>query len=370
MAETTAGPYRDRLRDTLTALPDRSDARRVWAVLGEAGLLAQLYQAPDPRPRPGPLGELLAGLDRYCPTGVTLAVCVQVATALPILAGATTPIGQAAYQEVLAGRAVIALAATDSGAPGSDLMGVATEARLESERVVVCGGKRWITNACQCDYLLVLARHRAPRHFTSLLWVLVPAGAPGVSAAAATDGLLAGAGAGHLTFSEVLLDRRYLVGPPGRGLPTFARHVGTERLAGALWAAAMARRVLTDTRRRLADRRLDDRPLWRNDAIRQRFARCLLELRRIEALSAGYLATRDTPEAMLAGMVLKAGVADGLSVILAECAQLHGADGFAPGGPGLLRAEAALFGIAGGATEAMLAGIADHADELLATVPA
>jgi citronellyl-CoA dehydrogenase len=58
-------------------------------------------------------------------------------------------------------------------------------------------------------------------------------------------------------------------------------------------------------------------------------------------------------------------VAESLDAVLGDCAQLVGADAFAPGGLAQLRAEAGMFAIAGGARGAMLAGIADHATDLL-----
>jgi hypothetical protein len=64
-------------------------------------------------------------------------------------------------------------------------------------------------------------------------------------------------------------------------------------------------------------------------------------------------------------MALKAAYAESAERILSECVSLRGADSFRDGGLARLREQAAMFGIAGGATGAMLAGVADHADELL-----
>jgi alkylation response protein AidB-like acyl-CoA dehydrogenase len=138
-------------------------------------------------------------------------------------------------------------------------------------------------------------------------------------------------------------------------MPGFLRQVAAERLGGALWAVALARRVLHQTRDRL-----QPGPLWSNESVRQRFGRCLLEYRKLVALC-----RRVDGLTTLDGLLLKAAATQTLELVLAECAQLHGADGFADGGIQHLRAEAAMFGIAGGVTELMLAGIADHADTLL-----
>jgi acyl-CoA dehydrogenase len=49
-----------------------------------------------------------------------------------------------------------------------------------------------------------------------------------------------------------------------------------------------------------------------------------------------------------------------------ECLQLCGADAFAAGDLARLSAEVAAWSLAGGATGTLLAGIAGHADDLLA----
>jgi citronellyl-CoA dehydrogenase len=347
LLDTTTATYRQRVVDALDSVPG-GDSRDVWRALGDARALT----TED-------LRVLLTELDARFPLGVVLSVCVQIATALPILLDAQS--GDLAHRigEVASrGEALLALAATDAAAAGSDLMELGTTARLTDDGIVLDGGKRWITNAVTADYALVLARHRPQRHFTSFLWVLVPTGAPGVLARPATGASFAGSGVGHLSFDSVSLSRDHLVGRPGRGLAVFARHVATERLAGALWASAMCRRVLRDTHRALTTRPLGGRTMWDNDAIRQRFARALVESRRIDALCAGL-------DSLVDSMVLKASVADSLDRVLAECAHLLGADSFADGGVAQLRSEATMFGIAGGATGAMLAGIADHVDDLL-----
>ncbi len=70
-------------------------------------------------------------------------------------------------------------------------------------------------------------------------------------------------------------------------------------------------------------------------------------------------------EDMASAMALKVAVAEGLDVVLRECTQLLGAESFVDGGIAELRAAVSMFGVAGGAVGAMLAGVADHADALL-----
>ncbi|MEV4443080.1 acyl-CoA dehydrogenase family protein, partial [Streptomyces sp. NPDC049577] len=170
----------------LAGLPADAPLRDVWLALGRGGVLRGLYE--DGRVRAARLGELLRAVDARGDNGVTLGVLVQTASALPLLGGE----GGEVYEWALAGEAVVALAATDADAAGSDLAGLGTEVAIEGERLTLNGGKRWITGALAADRLLVLARHRPGRHFTSFAWVLVPADAPGVTVRPAATDLLAG----------------------------------------------------------------------------------------------------------------------------------------------------------------------------------
>jgi acyl-CoA dehydrogenase len=376
----TASTFR---AEVAAALPPAGGALDVWRALGSAGVLNRLHAASAagavPRPNRRLLDDLLAELDARLPVGVVLSVCVQVATVIPLLQDLArrSRTAAAVLAETLRGEAVVALAVTDAAAPGSDLLDAQTCIRTTPEAWFLEGRKAWITNAGHCDYALVLARHRAERHFTSFQWVLLPSDTPGVSAEPAASELFTGSAVGHLCFEGVRLEPEHVVGAPGRGLAQFSHHISTERLAGALWARSLCRRVLADTRTYLADRQLDGASQWDNAAIKERYARCLVELRCLDALCAlerddrpGGANGADPARASLAGsstgaMLLKAACAERVERILTECVSLRGADAFRDGGEARLRAEAAMFGIAGGATGALLAAIAEHADDVL-----
>lgn len=344
-------------------LPGTSTA--LWQALGRRGVLGQLFEDGRRAPRGDRLAELLTALDARFELGVVLSVCVQVATALPILRehADRQPLA-GVYERVVGGQSQLALAATDLQGAGSDLMSLGTTATLHEDRIVLDGGKQWITNACTAGYALVLARHRPQRHFTSFVWALVPLEAAGVRVGPMPTALFDGAGLGMISLERVEVERGWLVGSPGRGLATFLRHVATERLAGGMWAAALCRRVLADTRAQLIARPLGEASLWEDAAIQQRFARCLLRLWQIEAACTSHR-TAPAEQAMLSSMLLKTTVGEAVDEVLGECVRLLGAPAFEAGGVAQLRTEAAMFGIAGGAAGAMLTGICDHAEDLL-----
>lgn len=372
-----ADRFPEQIERALKGVAVTAPASQVWQAFGAHGVTSGLYRHTGPLgPRADPLrlAALLRAVDARGDNGVTLSVLVQIASAVPVLgsgASAGSPAADRsgpalAYERALAGTQMVALAATDTAAAGSDLSGLGTEVHFDGDELVVHGGKRWITNACVADQFLVLARHRPGRHFTSFTWVLVPASAPGVTVRAAESDLLTGAATGHIEFDSVRLPSSHLVGKKGRGMAVFARHMGTERLAGAHWAVALTSRVLADTRARLAQRTIAGVSLWHNAAVRQDFGSCLVRVAQLRALCDALGDRVIEKQDLSAGAVLKSAVGLTVDPVLARCAQLQGADGLARSGAQRVRAEASVFGIGGGVTELMLDDLAGGADALLA----
>jgi citronellyl-CoA dehydrogenase len=348
-------------------LPDHARQRLTWADLGRDGTLRQAFRAPDPRYGYDPVSvrELLTGLDAWAGVGTTLSVCVQVATALPLLLGTQKSVaGQA-----LDGDVQLAFAATDCAAAGSDLTGLGSTVRSVDGGLELTGAKRWIVNATTAEKALVLARHAPGRQFTSFTLLLVDLNQQGVLRQAADTAAFDGSGVGDLVFDRVRLDNSAVLGGRGRGLALFVRQLAGERLASGLWAQAMTARVLADTVTYLRNRPIAEGVLWDNPAVRHRVVELVLAHQRLRALADQLCRPSSEPAAMQTSIahsaVIKAAGARTLEHVLGECAQLMGADGFQRGSIQDLRREAAMFGIAGGSTPTMYDLIADHIDELL-----
>jgi citronellyl-CoA dehydrogenase len=141
--------------------------------------------------------------------------------------------------------------------------------------------------------------------------------------------------------------------------------MAVERLAGALWAVALCRRVLIETQQRLAARGYGEQTLWHLDTVRQRFAACLVQARQLQALTETLADAVATRHDTVAAAILKATAATTVAQVLEECAHLQGADGFARGGVQQLKTQAALWGIGGGTTEVVLAAVAGAAPSIL-----
>lgn len=359
--------FRARVRQALRPVPIAAPVDRVWAALGRAEVLRSLYDRPgaDAYPDAERMRLLIGELDDRGNAGVTLACCVQIASALPLLLSALTGGNRAVADLTLSGQQLLAFAATDSAAAGSDLTGLATTADLTGHRVVINGHKTWVTNATTCTDVLVLARHRPGRHFTAFTWVLVPVDAIGVTVTRRHCAPFTSAGIGDIDFAGVEVDLDRVVGRAGRGLVMFAHHIARERLAGAQWAVHLTRRALRSTRVLLEHRHAQGQPLWELAAVRQRYAEALVRQQMLAALVGsleGRLVGGYDPAA--AAMV-KVAAAETAEYVLSACVKLQASQAYQPGGALSMLTEATVFGIGGGTTDLMLASIADHASELL-----
>ncbi|GGU80610.1 citronellyl-CoA dehydrogenase [Streptomyces litmocidini] len=354
-----------RLAQALESLPvaaSRADGRTLIRALGEAGVVADCLAGSDPRQplRLPLLRTVLGGLTGRVPHGAQLACLLHLSTVTPLvlrLAG-----GERA-DPLVRGRATAALAATDSGAAGSDLPGLTTAVRRHGEDLVIDGHKTWITGARWADHFLVLARHRPGRHFSDFCLVMVPADARGVSVEPIGTPVMAGAGLGSLALDGVRLPAEAMLGRPGRGMVAFTEQMGAERLAGGMWTASLCRRLLATAAAGATRRHLAGRALWTESAVRQRLAALLARVRLLEALvddvTARTTATGRFPLADTA--VVKATVGPLAAEVADACLHLAGAAGLTDDGDLLRTAQdVRTFAVAGGSTETMLELVAEE----------
>ena len=138
---------------------------------------------------------------------------------------------------------------------GSDFFGATTLARREGDHYVLNGQKRFVVGAEGADYFLVYAKSapEAPAH-QSISAFLVDRDA-GVEVKH-VYGLLGsrGGGTGRITFRDVKVPVRNLVGPEHGGTLVFNRMMIPERLTTAAACLGMARCSL-EVAARYADRR-------------------------------------------------------------------------------------------------------------------
>jgi acyl-CoA dehydrogenase len=144
---------------------------------------------------------------------------------------------------VLAGRAIGALAITEPDG-GSDVSALRTTAVRDGDHYVVNGTKTFITSGCRADFVTTAVRTGGPgAHGLSLL--VIEKGTPGFTVSRGLEKMgWHCSDTAELSFTDVRVPVRNLVGAENSAFAQIATHFVTERLTLAVQAYATAQRAL------------------------------------------------------------------------------------------------------------------------------
>jgi alkylation response protein AidB-like acyl-CoA dehydrogenase len=216
---------------------------------------------------------------------------------------------------------------------GGDLASVRTRARIEGDRIVLNGAKRWCTGADWADYIycLVNSDPDAPKR-QALSFLLVPARAPGVTTTPIEHANLRYTASCDVHFDDVRLPLDAVVGGPekwNRGWSMLAgRALDVEKIEISAVAFGIAQAALEEAWTYAQERVQFGKPIAAHQAIRHKLvvARTKLEACRLMLANATRLAHEGRPCAIETSMA-KLFIADtGVEIALA-CQQVMGAYG-------------------------------------------
>jgi citronellyl-CoA dehydrogenase len=292
---------------------------------------------------------------------IPMAVGVQTDMATPALAKQ----GSDALREeflvpAIAGEYVACIGVSEPGA-GSDVASIRTNARKDGDDYIINGGKMWITNGTQADFMCLLANTGdGPAHKNKSLIVL-PLKSKGVTIARKLDKLgMRASDTAEIWFEDVRVPQRYRIGDEGMGFIYQMQQFQEERLWGAAcnlrYMDIAVQNVIDYTRERQAF----GKSLLDNQVVHFRLAELQTEIEALRSLV--YRAVEEmingTDVTYLASMAkLKTGrlcreVAD-------SCLQYYGGMGFMNETPiTRMYRDTRLTSIGGGADEVMLGIIA------------
>ncbi|MGA0587450.1 acyl-CoA dehydrogenase family protein [Dyella sp. KRB-257] len=296
------------------------------------------------------LGEVNGG-------SIPMAVGVQTDMATPALARfGSDALREEFLKPAIAGEYVACIGVSEPGA-GSDVASLRTTARKDGDDYVINGGKMWITNGTQADFMCMLANtSEGPAHRNKSL-IIVPMKSKGVTIARKLDKLgMRASDTAQIFFEDVRVPQRYRIGDEGHGFTYQMQQFQEERL----WAAAAALRsmeraienVIDYTRQRI----VFGKPLLDNQTVHFRLAELQTEIESLRALVyraverhvQGIDVTRLASMAKLKAGRLSREVAD-------SCLQYYGGMGFMNETPiSRLYRDCRLTSIGGGADEVML----------------
>jgi len=300
--------------------------------------------------------------------GVPMAIGVQSDMATPALARFGSDELRAEFlAPAISGEQVTCIGVSEPGA-GSDVAGIRTTARKDGGDYVINGGKLWITNGTQADWMCCLANtgEGSPHRNKSL--IIVPMKTRGVKVERKLRKIgMNSSDTAQIFFDDVRVPQRHLIGQEGQGFTYQMLQFQEERLWGAANAIKGMENAVRETIEYTRGRKVFGRPVLDNQVVHFTLAELQTEIEALRALvyraTELYVSGQDvTPLASMAK--LKAGrltreVAD-------KCLQYWGGMGYTWENPvSRLYRDGRLASIGGGADEVMLSILC----KLMGTLP-
>lgn len=289
--------------------------------------------------------------------GPALALGVQTDMATPALARfGSDELRREFLAPAIAGDMVACIGVSEPGA-GSDVASIKTTARKDGDDYVIKGGKMWITNGIQGDWMCTLVNTGEGKPHQNKSLVIIPLDTKGVERARKLDKMgMRSSDTAQIFLDDVRVPQRYRIGDEGAGFFFQMLQFQEERLWGAANMLQGLETGIRDTVEYTRQREVFGRPLLDNQYVHFKLAELSTEIEALRALiyraTELYVSGKDVTR--LASMAkLKAGrlgreVAD-------WCVQFHGGMGYMlESRVNRLLRDARLASIGGGADEVML----------------
>jgi citronellyl-CoA dehydrogenase len=289
--------------------------------------------------------------------GVPMAIGVQTDMATPALARfGSDEVRREFLAPAIAGDAVACIGVSEPGA-GSDVASIRTQARSDGDDYVINGGKMWITNGVQADWICLLANTSDDQVHRNKSLICVPMKSKGVQVARKLDKMgMRSSDTAQIFFDNVRVPKRSRIGDEGKGFTYQMVQFQEERLWGAAACLKAHEFIIGETIEYTRSRKAFGKSILDNQTVHFKLAEMQTEVellraliyRAAEALVAGEDVTRLATMAKLKAGRLGRELTD-------ACLQFWGGMGFMNETP-VSRAyrDSRLTSIGGGADEVML----------------
>ncbi|MBN8974719.1 MAG: acyl-CoA dehydrogenase family protein [Rhizobiales bacterium] len=150
--------------------------------------------------------------------GVPMAIGVQTDMATPALAKfGSDEVRREFLAPAVAGDMVACIGVSEPGA-GSDVASIKTNARSDGDDYVINGGKLWITNGTQADWICLLANTGDGAVHRNKSLICVPIKSKGVNVARKLDKMgMRSSDTAQIFFEDVRVPKRNRIGEEGKG---------------------------------------------------------------------------------------------------------------------------------------------------------
>jgi citronellyl-CoA dehydrogenase len=289
--------------------------------------------------------------------GVPMAIGVQTDMATPALARfGSDEVRREFLAPAIAGDAVACVGVSEPGA-GSDVASIKTYARSDGDDYVINGGKMWITNGVQADWICLLANTSDGQVHRNKSLICVPMKSKGVQVARKLDKMgMRSSDTAQIFFDDVRVPKRNRIGEEGKGFTYQMVQFQEERLWGAAACLKAHEYILAETIEYTRNRKAFGKTILDNQVVHFKLAEMQTEVELLRALvyRAGEALVAGEDVTRLATMAkLKAGRLG--RELTDACLQFWGGMGFMNETP-VSRAyrDSRLTSIGGGADEVML----------------
>jgi citronellyl-CoA dehydrogenase len=295
--------------------------------------------------------------------GVPMAIGVQTDMATPALAKhGSDALREEFLKPAIAGDYVAAIGVSEVSA-GSDVSSIRTYARADGSDYVIQGGKMWITNGTQADFITLLVNTGdGPAHKNKTL-ICVPLKTKGVSIARKLDKLgMRSSDTAEIIFDDVRVPQRFRIGDENFGFVYQMEQFQEERMWAVASSLVPLDRAIQNTIEYTRGRVAFGKPLLDQQWIHFRLAELATEVEALRSLlyrAVSLYATGEDVTKLASMAKLKVGR---LSREVADsCLQFFGGMGFMTETPiSRFYRDGRLASIGGGADEVMLGIISKY----------
>ncbi|MBL8380719.1 MAG: acyl-CoA dehydrogenase family protein [Burkholderiales bacterium] len=222
--------------------------------------------------------------------GVPMAIGVQTDMATPALARfGSHELKEEFLRPAIAGDYVACIGVSEPGA-GSDVASIKTTARKDGDDYVINGGKMWITNSLQADWMCLLANTSEGAPHKNKTLIVLPMKTKGITVAKKIRKIgMMSSDTGLIHFDDVRVPQRYRIGEEGMGFTYQMMQFQEERL----WAAARGigglSRNLKETIDYVRERKLFNQTVLDFQVVQYKLAEVKTDIEALRAMT--YMAT-------------------------------------------------------------------------------
>ena len=224
-------------------------------------------------------------LGRVASGGVSLAIGVQTDMCTPALARfGSDELRKEWLTPSIAGDLVGCIGVSEVGS-GSDVASLKTTARKDGDDYIINGGKMWITNGIQADWMCCLVNTSDDKAHKNKSLVIIPMDTKGVERAKKLHKLgMWSSDTAQIFFDDVRVPQRYCIGPEGAGFMLQMLQFQEERLWGAANSLTAMDLAISDTIAYARDRKAFGKSILDNQSVHFRLAELSTEVEALRAL--------------------------------------------------------------------------------------